>query len=191
MYHMGIIKCLYHLFLLLVYYWYDYYTWIMKLFWSHWCKIRFGCCEDIYWQFLNRHLGKIYDIFWYILQDNLYQSWWRTPICIHCCQEIRISWSLNSGRPQVGWTLLPFGCCGGVCIGSVLNQSFFVEILCFSHFLVGCGRAGLSLSAYNYDSAFGKKALMMMYRGIMEQVMIIYMWYYYIISLYVLNNREK
>lgn len=124
MYHMGIIKCLYHLFLLLVYYWYDYYTWIMKLFWSHWCKIRFGCCEDIYWQFLNRHLGKIYDIFWYILQDNLYQSWWRTPICIHCCQEIRISWSLNSGRPQVGWTLLPFGCCGGFCIGSVLNQSF-------------------------------------------------------------------
>lgn len=33
----------------------------------------------------------------------------------------------------------------------------------------GDRRAGLSLSAYNYDSAFGKKALMMMYRGIMEQ----------------------
>ncbi|TYJ95612.1 protein strawberry notch [Cucumis melo var. makuwa] len=30
-------------------------------------------------------------------------------------------------------------------------------------------RAGLSLSAYNYDSAYGKTALTMMYRGIMEQ----------------------
>ncbi|CAK7335946.1 unnamed protein product [Dovyalis caffra] len=29
--------------------------------------------------------------------------------------------------------------------------------------------AGLSLSAYNYDSAHGKKALMLMYSGIMEQ----------------------
>lgn len=34
-------------------------------------------------------------------------------------------------------------------------------------------RAGPSLSAYNYDSAYGKKALMVMYRGIMEQVSII------------------
>ncbi|XP_028064644.1 protein FORGETTER 1-like isoform X3 [Camellia sinensis] len=33
----------------------------------------------------------------------------------------------------------------------------------------GDRRAGLSLSAYNYDSAYGKKALMIMYRGIMEQ----------------------
>ncbi|KAF6136594.1 hypothetical protein GIB67_016050 [Kingdonia uniflora] len=33
----------------------------------------------------------------------------------------------------------------------------------------GDRRAGPSLSAYNYDSAYGKKALMMMYRGIMEQ----------------------
>ncbi|KAM2496241.1 hypothetical protein COP2_037067 [Malus domestica] len=33
----------------------------------------------------------------------------------------------------------------------------------------GDRRAGLSLSAYNYDSAYGKKALMLMYRGIMEQ----------------------
>lgn len=33
----------------------------------------------------------------------------------------------------------------------------------------GDRRAGPSLSAYNYDSAFGKKALMMLYRGIMEQ----------------------
>ncbi|KAJ6432365.1 hypothetical protein OIU84_019581 [Salix udensis] len=33
----------------------------------------------------------------------------------------------------------------------------------------GDRRAGPSLSAYNYDSAFGKKALMVMYRGIMEQ----------------------
>ncbi|KAI3414926.1 PHD-type domain-containing protein [Psidium guajava] len=32
----------------------------------------------------------------------------------------------------------------------------------------GDRRAGLSLSAYNYDSAYGKKALMLMYRGIME-----------------------
>ncbi|KAK3042673.1 hypothetical protein RJ639_000925 [Escallonia herrerae] len=32
----------------------------------------------------------------------------------------------------------------------------------------GDRRAGLSLSAYNYDSAYGKKALMMMYRGVME-----------------------
>lgn len=31
-------------------------------------------------------------------------------------------------------------------------------------------RAGPSLSAYNYDSAYGKKALMMMYKGIMQQV---------------------
>jgi hypothetical protein len=31
-------------------------------------------------------------------------------------------------------------------------------------------RAGLTLSAYNYDSAYGKKALILMYRGIMEQV---------------------
>lgn len=33
-----------------------------------------------------------------------------------------------------------------------------------------CHRAGPSLSAYNYDSAYGKRALMVMYRGIMEQV---------------------
>ncbi|XP_039113703.1 protein FORGETTER 1 [Dioscorea cayenensis subsp. rotundata] len=33
----------------------------------------------------------------------------------------------------------------------------------------GDRRAGPSLSAFNYDSYFGKKALMMMYRGIMEQ----------------------
>lgn len=32
------------------------------------------------------------------------------------------------------------------------------------------GRAGPSLSAFNYDSNYGKKALTMMYRGIMEQV---------------------
>ncbi|KAK4786922.1 hypothetical protein SAY86_010755 [Trapa natans] len=32
----------------------------------------------------------------------------------------------------------------------------------------GDRRAGPSLSAYNYDSTYGKKALMMMYRGIME-----------------------
>lgn len=33
----------------------------------------------------------------------------------------------------------------------------------------GDRRAGPSLSAYNYDSSYGKKALLMMYRGIMEQ----------------------
>lgn len=33
----------------------------------------------------------------------------------------------------------------------------------------GDRRAGLTLSAYNYDSAYGKRALMVMYRGIMEQ----------------------
>ncbi|KDP27422.1 hypothetical protein JCGZ_20832 [Jatropha curcas] len=33
----------------------------------------------------------------------------------------------------------------------------------------GDRRAGPTLSAYNYDSAYGKKALMVMYRGIMEQ----------------------
>ncbi|KAK7243900.1 hypothetical protein RIF29_38713 [Crotalaria pallida] len=33
----------------------------------------------------------------------------------------------------------------------------------------GDRRAGPSLSAYNYDSTYGKKALMIMYRGIMEQ----------------------
>ncbi|XP_074301676.1 protein FORGETTER 1-like isoform X1 [Silene latifolia] len=33
----------------------------------------------------------------------------------------------------------------------------------------GDRRAGPSLSAFNYDSAYGKKALMVMYRGIMEQ----------------------
>ncbi|XP_031283369.1 protein FORGETTER 1-like [Pistacia vera] len=33
----------------------------------------------------------------------------------------------------------------------------------------GDRRAGPSLSAYNYDSAFGKKALTVMYKGIMEQ----------------------
>ncbi|CAO2826033.1 unnamed protein product [Amaranthus hypochondriacus] len=33
----------------------------------------------------------------------------------------------------------------------------------------GDRRAGPSLSAYNYDSAYGKKALMVMYRGILEQ----------------------
>ncbi|KAG6605360.1 Protein FORGETTER 1, partial [Cucurbita argyrosperma subsp. sororia] len=33
----------------------------------------------------------------------------------------------------------------------------------------GDRRAGLSLSAYNYDSAYGKMALTVMYRGIMEQ----------------------
>ncbi|KAI8553226.1 hypothetical protein RHMOL_Rhmol06G0327600 [Rhododendron molle] len=33
----------------------------------------------------------------------------------------------------------------------------------------GDRRAGPSLSAYNYDSAYGKRALMVMYRGIMEQ----------------------
>ncbi|KAI5574605.1 hypothetical protein BDE02_10G155400 [Populus trichocarpa] len=33
----------------------------------------------------------------------------------------------------------------------------------------GDRRAGPSLSAYNYDSAYGKKALTVMYRGIMEQ----------------------
>jgi len=34
----------------------------------------------------------------------------------------------------------------------------------------GDRRAGPSLSAFNYDSNYGKKALTMMYRGIMEQV---------------------
>ncbi|KAL0725755.1 hypothetical protein Bca4012_040354 [Brassica carinata] len=34
---------------------------------------------------------------------------------------------------------------------------------------LSCGSAGPSLSAYNYDSNFGKKSLMVMYRGIMEQ----------------------
>lgn len=33
-------------------------------------------------------------------------------------------------------------------------------------------RAGLTLSAYNYDSAYGKRALMLMYKGILEQVFI-------------------
>ncbi|KAG6627228.1 hypothetical protein CIPAW_15G111900 [Carya illinoinensis] len=33
----------------------------------------------------------------------------------------------------------------------------------------GDRRAGPTLSAYNYDSAYGKKALMVMYKGIMEQ----------------------
>ncbi|KAK4398778.1 protein FORGETTER 1 [Sesamum angolense] len=33
----------------------------------------------------------------------------------------------------------------------------------------GDRRAGPSLSAYNYDSAYGKRALMMLYRGLMEQ----------------------
>ncbi|KAB8107804.1 hypothetical protein EE612_042820, partial [Oryza sativa] len=33
----------------------------------------------------------------------------------------------------------------------------------------GDRRAGPSLSAFNYDSTYGKKALMMMYRGILEQ----------------------
>ncbi|KAJ8425969.1 hypothetical protein Cgig2_009507 [Carnegiea gigantea] len=33
----------------------------------------------------------------------------------------------------------------------------------------GDRRAGPSLSGYNYDSAYGKRALMIMYRGIMEQ----------------------
>lgn len=33
----------------------------------------------------------------------------------------------------------------------------------------GDRRAGPSLSAYNYDSAYGKRALVMMYKGIMEQ----------------------
>ncbi|CAK9179677.1 unnamed protein product [Ilex paraguariensis] len=33
----------------------------------------------------------------------------------------------------------------------------------------GDRRAGPTLSAYNYDSAYGKRALMMMYKGIMEQ----------------------
>ncbi|CAA6668669.1 unnamed protein product [Spirodela intermedia] len=33
----------------------------------------------------------------------------------------------------------------------------------------GDRRAGLSLSAYNYDCSYGKKALVMMYKGIMEQ----------------------
>ncbi|XP_062012152.1 protein FORGETTER 1 [Rosa rugosa] len=33
----------------------------------------------------------------------------------------------------------------------------------------GDRRAGPSLSAYNYDSAYGKKALILMYRGILEQ----------------------
>ncbi|EOY14275.1 RING/FYVE/PHD zinc finger superfamily protein isoform 2, partial [Theobroma cacao] len=33
----------------------------------------------------------------------------------------------------------------------------------------GDRRAGPSLSAYNYDSSYGKKSLMVMYRGIMEQ----------------------
>ncbi|KAF3623297.1 hypothetical protein FXO37_31917 [Capsicum annuum] len=33
----------------------------------------------------------------------------------------------------------------------------------------GDRRAGPSLSAYNYDSSYGKRALMMLYRGIMEQ----------------------
>ena len=39
------------------------------------------------------------------------------------------------------------------------------------NFQLSMCRAGLSLSAYNYDSTYGKKALMMMYRGIMEQVL--------------------
>lgn len=33
-------------------------------------------------------------------------------------------------------------------------------------------RAGPSLKEYNYDSAYGKRALVMMYKGIMEQVYI-------------------
>lgn len=39
----------------------------------------------------------------------------------------------------------------------------------FQLLLIYC-RAGPSLSAYNYDSSYGKRALVMLYRGIMEQV---------------------
>ncbi|KAI3500206.1 hypothetical protein L1887_36024 [Cichorium endivia] len=44
----------------------------------------------------------------------------------------------------------------------------------------GDRRAGSSLSACNYDSSYGKKALLMMYRGIMEQVP----FYWYNIKIY-------
>lgn len=36
-----------------------------------------------------------------------------------------------------------------------------------------CCRAGPSLSAYNYDSAYGKRALVKLYKGILEQVTVI------------------
>lgn len=47
-----------------------------------------------------------------------------------------------------------------------MNFDIFVYFL--TSFMVY--RAGPSLSAYNYDSAYGKRALMIMYKGIMEQV---------------------
>lgn len=47
-----------------------------------------------------------------------------------------------------------------------MNFDIFVHV---PDFLMAY-RAGPSLSAYNYDSAYGKRALVIMYKGIMEQV---------------------
>lgn len=51
----------------------------------------------------------------------------------------------------------------------------------FQLLLIYC-RAGPSLSAYNYDSSYGKRALVMLYRGIMEQVSITFARYCHFLS---------
>lgn len=58
------------------------------------------------------------------------------------------------------------------------------------HLLCQHDRAGLSLSAYNYDSLYGKKALMMMYRGIMDLVQQFVKFSYTIVLYYALVNKH-
>ncbi|KAB1212844.1 hypothetical protein CJ030_MR5G010144 [Morella rubra] len=80
-----------------------------------WGQYKVGADDMRKSDFITRTIIRTYN------QATVLYSWWRTPICINCCQEIGISW------------------------------------------------AGPTLSAYNYDSAYGKRALTVMYKGIMEQ----------------------
>lgn len=121
----------------------------------------------------------------YVFQATLYQFRWWTPLCFYCCKEIRNLRGLNTRRSPVTGFLFSF-----LVISMSYSEVNCIIILLSDYFLIDCVlphywmycRAGPSLSAYNYDSAYGKRALMAMYRGIMEQVLIILFGYCHVRS---------
>lgn len=104
----------------------------------------------------------------YVVQASVHESWWWTPICINCGKEIRIPWSIDPRGSQVSLTIELDDVLESCMIASPRENNYIYSL--HVHLLCQHDRAGLSLSAYNYDSLYGKKALMMMYRGIMELV---------------------
>ena len=77
-------------------------------------------------------------------------------VCIYCGEETGITWGINTRRTQVWNSLLIL----------LLNRisPYLLSPFC---------RAGPLLSAYNYDSVYGKRALLVMYKGIIEQVSVV------------------